>query len=93
MIFSGRDSRYFVDFVVYLFYLLLRPFPAGLGLHFFCLHSYGIGTFVLHVVLCVFALLALTATVALRTVVVTLTIFLQTVRLLTIAGPFPYLAL
>ena len=80
MIFSGRDSHYFVDLVVYLLYLLLGPFLAGLGLHFLHFHaSEGVGAFVLHVILCVFALLALAVAVALGPVVVTLTIFFETV--------------
>jgi hypothetical protein len=80
LIFSGRDSHYFVDLAVDLLYLLFRPLLAGLGLHFFNLHaSEGVGAFVLHVILCVLALLALAVTVALGPVVVTLTVLLQAV--------------
>lgn len=73
---------------------MFRPLLAGLSLRFFNLHaSEGIGTLVLHVILCVFALLALAVTAAFGPVVVTLTIFLQTVRFLAIAGPLPDLSL
>lgn len=80
MIFRGGDSHYLVDLVVYLVHLLLGTFLSGFRFHFFGLeYTDSIGTFVLHIIFCVFTLFALAIGVTLGSVVVTLTVFFETI--------------
>lgn len=80
-----------VDFGVNLLDLLLRAFLLVFGLYLLWLLPHW--PLVLQGVLRVLALLALTGTPALHAVVVALTILLQTVGFLTVAGPLPSLHL